>query len=1574
MPEQQIGKRVVRSAGKIFFWSLATGIGLILIVTGLLLLQPVQSFLREQTVAYLERKLETTVQLEKAEIRIFRHLTLEGLYIEDHEGDTLLYAGHAAVRIRSINPLSKDIRIGAIELYQSTIHIYRHPNDSNFNYQFIADAFGSNAPKDTTNSDINFDIGFKELNLQKVQLTYADSLTFNAYDIYLHSFRASFNKFSLSEEILAINQLEATGCDVQMTRLLDTAPDTDTSTASYDIVHIAPGDWVIEAGSLQFNQCYFGYDNENKRIKPGLLDFDHLAMGEIQIDLEEIIFTGDTLTGYMNQIAFHDKSGFTLSKLQSAFLFSPYEITLNGLLLETPQTRIQDKLSFHYTTLNDFNRFFDDVLMEANLDNSHIATDDLAYFSNTLDSYHTQIGISALLKGRVSSIKSRGALIRLNDAASMIADINIKGLPDIDETLFDIEFYPLTSDMPALDELLGGGILPKQVTDLGSINFNGKFTGFIYDFVLYGNTGSSIGKVLTDVRLQYDPATKSASYSGTIATESFNAGILAQQPDLLGNVSLVATVKGQSSPGKNEIILSSQISEIYLNGYNYRNINASGELDNLGFAGRLRIADPNIEGSFDGYISLSDSLREMNFNASIVDADLKALNWYPEALVVSSDASIDIEGTDINTFLGKATFTNIDLRNEKYSWEMDSLSLQSYIGQNGRRTSLQSDLLNILVEGNYSIDQLPQQAVGMINYYLHGTPFMHDSMIVQEFNYEIDGKNLHEISAIFYPELKQLDELVVGGYFNSGDLQLNSRVILKHVQWNDYYTDNIAGELKDSNGDLMYFMRMSPLRISEQLTLPVTSAEGMVLTDSVSLNLKMGKDTDPERLNLNAGIEVSDSLIDLHIFTSEIYVNNEKWDILPNNSLSYDYKNFLAENFTLTNGDRKVSISSSNKEGAGPALKVIIEHFNIADITTIAQYDDYQITGRIDANITISNPFDSLTVLGFINVNELVFDGQKVGNINLTATRLYPNPRLNFNLLLKGENSMRAYGYYYLGETDSLNMVAEISKVPFLVAEPFTKGLMSNLSGDAYGNIKVQGPLNKLETTGNIEMKNGGFTFDYLGTDMSFKFQKVELFPDRFYLTPNKLYDEFNNEGWIKGNIYHTNFDNFIFDSLQFTSGNFVLMDATSKENPDFYGYTTGKVDAVIDGPLDELNVTVNASPVKNDVKRNIVYIPAYGSGNVSRHNFIRFVNRSGTNTAQIQEEKSLSVVNVNTFVEVNTDAEVQILLNSEGTDVIKGSGIGNLFIDVNTLGKVEISGLLKITEGSYDFSFEGLATKNFIVKEGGTILFDQDPYQAKLNLTAVYRLEKVQKLGLISDLPLSDAEIQEARKTIPVDVHINIGGTLEAPDISFDIILPGDRGSGLSEFEQRLAEVKSDQNELNKQVFGLLMINKFLPKDINASSAIGAGVNSSISDFITSQLSGYFSDWISEIIPNAEIDIGYQKIGAGDLGLDAYDQTQFEAGLTQKLFSDALTVKIGGTYNYETTSSNPNANLAGDFEVEYRITPDGRIRVKAFRESDFDAVASKNDTRTGLGLFYTKDFDSFSELFESRRKKVDNP
>ena len=85
---------------------------------------------------------------------------------------------------------------------------------------------------------------------------------------------------------------------------------------------------------------------------------------------------------------------------------------------------------------------------------------------------------------------------------------------------------------------------------------------------------------------------------------------------------------------------------------------------------------------------------------------------------------------------------------------------------------------------------------------------------------------------------------------------------------------------------------------------------------------------------------------------------------------------------------------------------------------------------------------------------------------------------------------MRACGYYSIGETDSLHMVAEIAKIPFKVARavhrrpdvrPPGRCLWNRSCGRAGkrpANFRVCGD------------ENGGFYFDYLGIDMDFQFQK----------------------------------------------------------------------------------------------------------------------------------------------------------------------------------------------------------------------------------------------------------------------------------------------------------------------------------------------------------------------------------------------------------------------------------------------------------------------------------------------------
>ncbi|MEZ5014790.1 MAG: translocation/assembly module TamB domain-containing protein [Chitinophagales bacterium] len=1431
--------------------------------------------------------------------------------------------------------------------------------DSTFNFAFIADAFSSDKPKDTTSTSgggSTFNLQLNRINLHHITCKVEDSVGSTGMLGYIADAEILINKIDLSDHILALEKVQFEQTAFTLRSLYDTIPSVHAD--SYDTVHIALGGWDLEASALVLDDCRFQYVNENSEKYAKGIDFNHLDLSHIQMEMTDIVYAGDTIQARIEQIGLQERSGFLLDTLMADVLFSPYEITLQDMVLATGNSHIRDGFSMTFSTLNDFDRFTSSVRMNGHFVHSSISSEDIAYFAPVLDDYNAQLQLDAHIYGSIDNLKGRDFVATLNDAVGIQGELNLRGLPNIDETFLDLDFDPLFVRTYQLENIIGYGKLPEEIRTMGTIDYTGKMTGFLYDIVSYGNLKTDIGAANTDVHFTYDAIHKGSQFEGSLNTSAFNVGKLIGQEQMVGKVSMEANINGSLNKGNEaDVHLDANVQSLALNGYTYTGMQINGAFKNNYFSGDINIDDPNIVMQFAGVVDFTDTIPVYNFTSKISRANLQQLNLYEQPVVFSATASMDASGKTIDDMRGEAHFGDLYFIRGRNIYILDTLSMFAGVDSGKNYITGQSNLLDFSFKGNYTLTKLPAAVNELIRYYTNG--ISDTTLAPQQAEFSINIKNADRLMAIFYEDIHTIRNAVITGDFNTAQHTFNSRSRMDAFAYKGYKLDTILLETQTEGDMLQFFTRVRHTESNGKELIPITTAEGSFAHNTLQYNLKVGKDIDPNRLNLNGEIAFMDSLMAFNILPSEIYYRNEKWNILPNNSLQIDGKNIIANNFTLTSGEKLISLNTVPDEKYQTVLKLDIQHFPIDEIADKYILPGEGLKGVLDAHVNIGDLTGDFSFLGGGTISDLYLQDQKIGDLSVNAFLVRPSNKMSFKAYVAGVHGFTAQGIYTLANAeteDSIDLQVDFKDLNVVVAQPFLSGILSDLDGDINGGIHIAGAAQHPLMEGNVKVTNGSAVLDYMGTKYYFPELIAEIAPNKITIPETSIQDKLHNNGTLEGEVAYSNFSGWNFRNFHFTSDHILLMQTTAQQNPDFNGYAIGSADVNITGTLDDINIKIEATPHDSTV----VNLPTYGSGNVKKHDFIRFVDRSNPNVDKEDNSLNLSVVNVDLLLNATPNAEIKILINSEGTEYLSGKGFGTLNIKASSLGKVEMTGDYTISEGTYDFSFQGLFQRPFTVEPGGTITFNGDPYKADLDLTAVYTAKKVKTSTVLASGVGEDVD---------VNVLINIGGKLEAPEISFDLDIPKTTaGASNTELQRWLQQVKADQNELNKQVFGLLITTSFLPQDLTAFNAVGTTANSTLNDFVSAQLTTYFQNVLNDFLKDTEIDVGYDNIQSGSYNYTNDQGYQFDVILKREIANN-LIVKVGTTY-YDYASANADGstnNLAGDFEVEYLITEDGRIRVKAFRTSEYDAIVAKNDVKTGVGLYYTKDFDKIGDIFKKK-------
>ena len=220
-----------------------------------------------------------------------------------------------------------------------------------------------------------------------------------------------------------------------------------------------------------------------------------------------------------------------------------------------------------------------------------------------------------------------------------------------------------------------------------------------------------------------------------------------------------------------------------------------------------------------------------------------------------------------------------------------------------------------------------------------------------------------------------------------------------------------------------------------------------------------------------------------------------------------------------------------------------------------------------------------------------------------------------------------------------------------------------------------------------------------------------------------------------------------------------------------------------------------------------------------------------------------------------------------------------------------------------------------------------------------------------------------------------HISGILNKPIITFDFQLPATSVLSKDFFvQEKLDNIKKDENEMHKQVASLLIFNTFISADQNQGFITGGNTLG----IATNTIGGIVSSWLTNLF-NKELERATNGVVSTYFDINSSLDLQSKAALLQGnlnagfkfVLSSRLVVLIGGNldYNNPYAQLNKKGLLTPDINIEWTLNNDGSLKVVGFNRTSVDLTQGQRN-RSGIKLSYRKDFDKLSDIFAPNEDK----
>lgn len=1576
-PRRSFFRRLVRIVLKTFLT-----LFIILLLVFILIQTPyVQDIARGKAEKYLSRKLDTRVRIGGLRITFFRSVTLRDVYIGDRRGDTLLYAGLIDVHVPMLGLLHHNLDIKEVHLSDLTANVLRQGRDTVFNYQFIVDAFAGkpSATPDTTRGT-PMRIAVDNLLLDRVRLVYKDTLTGNTAianighsqtlteGMDLDSLRFRVSRFDLEHSNFVYRNSRnaiSTGADLGGLRSQGLSLDLDRL--------------IIHARGIQLDSVDYALDNDKAPHQEKGMDYSHLRASGLTLHGEDMTYTPDSSSGRITRGELNERSGFRLTQLQTKFYYSHRQIALTDLLLRTPGTLLQRSATLQCDSLAGMMKDPAHTLVNLDLPDSYVQLRDLLVFAPQLASQpafrnpNDVWRLNGRVRGSFDALDVQGLQfsglrdLRLDMTGTILHPFDSKRIQG------DIVLRNLSGSRAALMTLAPKGSLPSSISIPARFDLHGRLAGGMDAVHANLTLHTSSGTVVVRGSARNFRSTTAASYDVAVGTRALDLGTILQDSAEWGAVTADFTVRGTGLDVHSaRTRFAGKITAATYRHYHYHDLTLEGALADQQATLHSAIDNTAVHFELQASADLAHKFPALKLDWQVDTLDLHAIGITADTLQFKGHVAAQFDDTNPDSLQGSLRLTGIDLLKGRQRLVTDSLVLLAAREADREHIQLHSEMADLDLDGHYLLTQIPTALEHTIGRYYTLQGFKDTAFVSQDWTLRMQLRTSPLVLSLM-PSLRGTDS--VGGTltYNSDRNDLHLGLRAPRIDLGTQFLHDVRINAGTADSSLRYAITMADGHGSGLLFYK-TAVYGAVADNRLATTLLLKDARGRDRYRL-AGVLDMEGGTKFRLAPDSLLLNYDRWQVSRDNFVRYDSTGIVVHDLTISNDMDSLGFNTRGATGAAP-LDVRFGHFRLSTISRLANQDSVIADGVLNGNAEVKNVTKNPVFTSDMKIEDLSYKTDTLGDLTLKVNNEKANA-FTADIGLQGKNNdIAVSGDYYTGE-GKMDLKLALRRVNLAAFSGAAQGVVDKMKGYLEGQFTVSGTFDKPNVRGNLYFDSTVITPTISGEALDVSHDRIAFDEDGFNFSEFTLRDSAGNKLILDGNVFTKDYHQFSFD-ISLNAQNFRLVNAPVNSSRPFYGQLNLDAAVNLEGKMTAPKVD---GTIRVNSRTNFYYVLPGDNPEVGdRLGVVRFVDHRTGDT--LVDRKALALqakkteikgLDVSLNLITDTSALLNVVIDPRSGDELNIRGRSTLVFQLEKSGKMDLTGSYQVNGGFYTMSFNVLKRK-FNIDPGSIITWTGDPTQATVNLNASYTAQTPSidlVSNVISDLPVS--EQNKYRQKLPFQVTLKLEGDMLKPVITFDISLPTTILTLWPDIDQRLTELRTQQSEMNEQVFALLLLGRFVGEDpLNSQEGGGSTVGnlafSSASQILTSQMDQVAASLIKAV--DIHFDLNNQQDWSTG---NEIDYTELDVTVGKQLMQDRLRVSVGSSFDVVGSGAPQQApsNLAGTVDADYKLSKDGRYLLRVYRQNQYEAVVEGQVIETGVGFIFTFNYDKFKEIFHRAKGDI---